>query len=325
MKEAPTLHVTQTNPRESPDRTVNLPPVQLPTPSGSEPEDSQASVIDASTDALENTTSSSTHFDDDDAELLSLAGEEEDDVQPEFVDAEEELFVLESDETIIPSVEITEFVNEDTLQQGLLEGSPMEEATTTPVKIKKEPQYSSPSKKQRRTRIPVLYQAMPDSDTEADLNDTGSAPPLPHQQSTYLCDICKATFQDANKLALHRRNLHTARKQARPMSASLDLAGDDDELQAATPKMSHIKREPSTPQLSFLFSTPLVKSRSHADLQSSGVNSASDLSRRAYHKAVKQAWAKRSTPAPKTVTKRKSFHNVPRKRAWVESEDELGL
>jgi hypothetical protein len=325
LKEATTLFITQTSPRDSQDGTVKFPPVQLPTPSGSEPEDRQTSVIDASTDTLENVTSSSTHFDDDDAELLSLGGVEEDDAEPEFVDAGGEPFVLDPDEMIMPSVEITEFVNEDALQQGLLEGSPMEDATTTPVKIKQEPQYSSPPKKQKRTQIPITYQPMPDSDTEADLDDTGSAPPRPQEQSTFLCDICTATFQNMDQLDQHRTNLHTARKQPRPKSASLDLVGDHDELQASTPKTPHIKREPSTPPLSFLLSTPLAKSRSHADLRSPGVKSASGLSRWAYHKQVKQAWAKKSTPAPKTVTKRRSFHSVPKKRAWVESEDELGL
>ncbi|KAF1912404.1 hypothetical protein BDU57DRAFT_458357 [Ampelomyces quisqualis] len=329
LQECTASRDTRNGPGYSRQETVTLPAHQLPTPSVSEQEDGQASVFDASTGTIENIMSSSTHFDDDERDLLSLAGEEIDDAQSAFDNVENETFFPGADEMVLPSVELTGFIDDDTLQQGPLEGSPTGDAAATPVRIKKEPPYSSPSKKQKPTQKPISYQAMPDSYTEAEGNDTGSAPPRRQEQSSFLCDICKATFQNVANLDQHRTNVHTSPRQLRPKSASLDLIGDDDELQTSTPTTAHIKGEFSTPPpTGFLVSTPLGQMRSYADLPPSGVQSASGLSRRAYLKQVKQSWAKRSSPAPKTIPKRKTFHTIPRKRAWAgdaESEDELGL
>jgi hypothetical protein len=279
----------------------------LPTPSSSEQEDN-IPVAEMAAGTNEITMSSSTHFDADDCDLLSLPGVDLDEEHLAVENEEEETFFPDADEMILPSVELTAFVDEDALQQGLLEGSPMEANDDTTDTVKVESLPSSSSGKRKQTRASVAYQALSNLDTEVDDVEHISR---------------KASLQDGQN-----GSDSEDRDKCRLTSASIDLIGDD-ELQTAAPTTPYIKREFSTPPpTSFLYSTPAAQSHSRPDGQSSDVKSASGLSRKAYLKQVKQSWAKKSTPAPKTVTKRKSFHTVPMKRAWVDdaaSDDELGF
>jgi hypothetical protein len=291
------------------DGTAALLTHHLPTPSSSEQEDNTP-VADVATSTNENIMSSSAHFDADECDLLSLPGADLNEEQHSFEDEEEETFFPDADETILPSVELTAFIDEDTLQQGLLEGSPMEgmdiETTQT---IKVEASFPSPTNKRKQTRTALAEQALLSSDTDAE--------DCEHISSK--ADLQQDQRQDSQ---------HSIHDERRSPSASIDLVGDD-ELQAPAPTTPYIKREFSTPPpTGFLFSTPVAQSRSHPEISSSAVKSASGLSRKAYLKQIKQSWTKRSTPAPKTVSKRRSFQTVPMKRAWVdddESADELGL
>jgi hypothetical protein len=280
----------------------------LPTPSSSEQED-DTPVAETATSTNENTMSSSTYFDADDCDLLSLPGADLDEEHLAVGNEEEETFFPDADEMILPSVESTAFVDEDALQQGLLEGSPIEEDDETTDTIKVEPSLSLSSGTRKQTRAHQAYQALPDLGTEANNVEHIS---------------CEVGPQDDQ----HQDSEGSIRDKRRSTSASIDLVGDD-ELQAAAPTTPYIKREFSTPPpTSFLYSTPAAQSNSRPDVQSSGVKSASGLSRKAYLKQVKQSWTKKSSPAPKTVAKRKSFQSVPVKRAWIDdaaSDDELGF
>jgi hypothetical protein len=287
------------------ERTAALLPHHLPTPSSSEQEDNTP-VADAVASINENTMSSSTHYDADDCDLLSLPGADLDEEHLPLESEEEETFFPDDDEMVLPSIELTAFIDEDALQQGLLEGSPMEANEETTHTIKTEPTVSSPPSKRKQTRAYLKHQDLPESVTEADNREPFSR---------------EGSLQDDQD---HQDSQGSIHDKHRSISASIDLVGDD-ELQAAAPTTPYIKREFSTPPpTSFLFSTPAAQ----PDVSSSGVKPASALSRKAYLKQVKQSWTKKSTPAPKTVTKRRSFHTVPMKRAWVDdaaSDDELGF
>ncbi|KAH4057374.1 hypothetical protein HBH64_058500 [Parastagonospora nodorum] len=302
----------------------------LPTPSSSGLEDDNTPVLNRAEDSIADAVSSSVPFDDDERELLSLAGADLSEEQL-LLETEEEPFFPDADETVLPSVEQEEFVDEDLLQQGLLEDSASEEIkVTTPSKIKSEVQQSPPTSTRRRTRAAIVHHTVPD--TEADSSFQNGNNSVSQENILSVCDFCHATFNTFRGLRVHLRvhqaNSPSTHEKARPKSPSIDLVGDD-ELQADVPSTPKIKREFSTPPpTSFLFSTPAAQSQSRPDATSSDVKSASGLNRRAYLKQVKQSWTKKSSPAPKTLSKRKSFHTLPRKRDWVEvaeSDDELAF
>lgn len=299
LKDTPELQDSESVPGAPETECNALPSYHLPTPSSMEQDCSHGDVEDAAPLMKEHVFSSSTHFDDDERDLLSLAGDDLANEQLQCESAADDTFLPDTDEIVLPSVELTDFADEEALQQGLLEGSPPEEAcATSPVKIKEEPVCSSPIRTRKRRKVDVPHQANADSESEADGNFYANS---------------------------HGSDTHTPQKQhQRDSSSALDLIGED-ELQATPP----IKRELSTPPpTSFLLSTPIAQSHPNKDLPSSGIKSASDLSRKAYLKKIKQSWTKTSTPAGKTVTKRRSFHTEPRKRTWAavgDSEDELGF
>jgi hypothetical protein len=329
LKNTSTVDITQATELESEKGSDTLPSHHLPTPSSLGHEDGRTPAADVVANTSEHVLSSSAHFDDDERDLLSLAGA---DLAEEQLSLENEgnPFFPDADEIILPSIELTDFVDEDTLQQGLLEGSPMEEmATTTLLKIKSEPLNSSPTSKRKRNSVPAVYEAIPDPgfETNSDNSSDSSLSCLP-KEGSFVCDACNANFKNLKSLQQHQASPRSAHDSLRTRSASLDLVGGD-ELQTTTPMTAHIKRELSTPPLtSLLLSTPVGQPRSNANPPSSGAKSTSGLSRKAYMKQVKQSWTKKSTATPKAVTKRMSFHTIPRKRTWVEdaeSEDELGL
>jgi hypothetical protein len=313
------------------DETIAVIPHHLPTPSSSELEDDNTPVLNRAEDSFADPVASSVQFDDDERELLSLAGADLSEEQLLLEKEEEEPFFPDADETVLPSVEQTEFVDEDLLQQGLLEDSASEKTNlTTLVKIKSEVPQSPPTSTRRRTRAAISHQT--DPATEPDSGCQNISNPISQEKSLSICDVCHATFNTLRGMRVHLRvhqaNPPSTHEKARPKSPSIDLVGDD-ELQADIPSTPKIKREFSTPPpTSFLFSTPAAQSNSRPDVTSSDAKSASALNRRAYLKQVKQSWTKKSSPVPKTLSKRKSFHTLPRKRAWAdvaESDDELAF
>lgn len=313
------------------DETIAVIPHHLPTPSSSELEDDNIPVLNRAEDSFADPVASSVQFDDDERELLSLAGADLSEEQLLLETEEEEPFFPDADETVLPSVEQNEFVDEDLLQQGLLEDSASENINvTTPVKIKSEVPQSPPTSTRRRTRAAILHQTGPATEVDSGCQNISNS--VSQTKSLSICDVCHATFNTLRGMRVHLRvhqaNPPSTHEKARPKAPSIDLVGDD-ELQADIPSTPKIKREFSTPPpTTFLFSTPAAQSHSRPDVTSSDAKSASVLNRRAYLKQVKQSWTKRSSPAPKTLSKRKSFHTLPRKRAWVdvaESDDELAF
>lgn len=329
MKGHSTMQTEQHGPQSFNDEAAALPSHHLPTPSSSGHEDETTPIVDTAIDANMIATSSSAHFDDDERDLLSLAGVDLDGDHLPIGNEEEEAFFPDADEIILPSVEQTSFIDEDALQQGLLDDSASEEPDVkTPIKIKTDVPFSSPLSKRTRKQAPIAYQALPDSDTDIHDGDRTSTGVGSSEKDPFTCDVCKATCKNARNLQCHQSNLRSTHDNPRPKSASIDLVGDD-ELRITAPTTPKIKREFSTPPpTSFLFSTPAAQPHLRPDVTSSGAKSASGSSRKAYLKQVKSSWAKKSTPATKTISKRRSFHTMPRKRTWAEvaeSDDELAL
>ncbi|KAH7076479.1 hypothetical protein BKA63DRAFT_510167 [Paraphoma chrysanthemicola] len=318
--------------QSSGESDAELPSNHLPTPSSLGHTDGSEPIDNVQRLSKDNMPSSSTHFDDDELELLSLAGADSDGEQLPAVLDEDEPFFPSADEMILPSVETTDFVDEDALQQGLLDDSPMRDitpvvATGTSIEIKLETELSSPTGKRIRAPRPIAFQALADSETE-DTEVEHGGPASSHKgHASHVCSICGAVYKTAKNLQRHQANPSSAHDKLRPRSNSIDVVGND-ELQASESTTPRIKREFSTPPpISFLFSTPAPQSRKRADLPSSGIKSASGISRKEYLKQVKQSWTKKSTPGSKGLAKRKSFHTLPRKQIWSGdvSDDELGV
>lgn len=257
---------------------------RLPTPSSLEQDENHAerAVIP-----------SSSHFDDDELELLSLAGADISDSLLTHTVYDNEDTYPTPDEPL-PSIEGAEFRNEDELQLEMLktEQSPTPEPTlpkalpsTIPETQESLVVISSPSQRRRsgaKTKPQLTYRAAPDSDDDLDLIGTNDEPTTPHAQ----------TYTNIKRESL-------------------------------TPQASRFLC--SSP--AFKTPRPLPQSSSAA------AKSTGKLDRRAYLKEVKQSWAKGKgqgrTPGSQ---KRRSLNVIPvgRKRAWAEvevgdSEDELAV
>jgi hypothetical protein len=295
----------------------------LPTPSSLEQEDGPMEVIETREDKTkDNGLSSSAHFDDEERELLSLAGADEVEEQLPLLH-DEELLDLSPDK-VIPSIEMRDHIDEDTLQQSLLEelsmrGSTVTPARPAPVHVKTEPVPSPSSSTQKRKRLSLNVKVVPDSDAE-DEDQVG--PDIP-----FVCTICYKPFKNAKSLTRHQDNPRNMHNAALRKSTSLDLVGGADELQDDVASTApHIKRETSTPPRNVFsaFQTPKAASR-HLGLDS---KSTSKVDRKTYLKQVKQSWTRGATSV-KSVAKRKSMGSlVSRKRVWTgdeASEDELAM
>ncbi|KAF2831365.1 hypothetical protein CC86DRAFT_366746 [Ophiobolus disseminans] len=324
LKNVPSTQVVRGSSQVAEGEDADLPSHHLPTPSSLRHEHSSELVENATPKPHDKIRSSSSRFDKD---MLSLSSTDLEEEKPPTMIEEQDSFLSDTNEDILPSVE-QDWVDEDILPQGLPENSPMDGITSvvdqkTVTEARTEiVLLSSPSKRKREV-ITTVHQAMLDSNAEGNADHVISSS-SPAVDSLLACNIREAAFRNATYLQRQQDSTRSAHNKPRPRSSSLDLVGDDDddELQAsATPP--YIKRKFSTPPpTSFLFSTPAARS----DVLSSGVKSASTLNRKAFRKQVQQSWAKRATPAPKAAYKRRSLQTVPRKRAWsADSEDELGM
>lgn len=308
------------------DEQVEAPVTQshhLPTPSSSEHEDDHREAAEP-VQAFKG-FSSSVYYDDDERELLSLAGsdaEEEETGEGEGEDHEipcdEEIPDALSEDSIIPSIETTTMIDEDDLQRDLLESLAMHDATITPprqtsIQIKTEPTSPSTLTTQPEPALTRRSETIPDTRTAN--NDTKDStthqPPTPTTTaSPLLCQICNRTFKTPQTLARHLanpRNTHThpAPPLPRKRSISLDLISsttipnndndnDDLLLLLLPPTTPRIKREPSTdsPTSFFVsaFQTPRPPERRNSSAAPSGPWSTSTSERRAHVKQLKQCW-----------------------------------
>ncbi|RMZ66731.1 hypothetical protein GMOD_00002094 [Pyrenophora seminiperda CCB06] len=290
---------------------------QLPTPSSSEHEDNQNGNMESTQEGDSyKILSSSVHFDDDERDLLSLVG---DDL------AEDQLLIRGDEDTpdpvpedvVIPSIETRDFIDEDKLQQDLLDSLPMRDATLTPtlavpVKVKKEPLTSSPISTRRSDKAPINFGVQSESEIEDDVNGSAKMDAI----------ICTEPFQSAKSIARHQQKPRATHNVARGKSSSIDLVNDEN---PSTPVTPQVKRETSTPPTNFpsALQTPRAQPQRPLGLECSGSKSTSKVDRKTYLKQIKQSWARKNSPAPKSVAKRKSFSSLgARKRAWVEDRDD---
>ncbi|KAF1835409.1 hypothetical protein BDW02DRAFT_523164 [Decorospora gaudefroyi] len=280
----------------------------LPTPSSLEQESSPAAVTTSTKDEIDgNAMSSSAHFDDDERELLSLAGADVNEEQPP-VPVDQDGPDLSADELILPSIETREPDDEDELQQHLLEDLPMRNATLTPpgpasTKIKTDPIPSSPSLTRKRKRTPINFVVSDSEDANPGMAKHAAAP--------FLCTACQKAFKSAKNLTRHQNTHHNT--MARRKSTSIDLVGGDadndyDELLPNTPPTTttpYIKPEPTPSPKTFLAAVHTPKPRAApVPMNTFTQSSSSTLDRKTYLKRVKQSWTRKagsgsnSTPAP---------------------------
>ncbi|KAF1942580.1 hypothetical protein EJ02DRAFT_433828 [Clathrospora elynae] len=313
----------------SPVERVSDSPVRshhLPTPSSLDHEDSHEEARGLTHDqGSGNALPPRAHFDDDERELLSLAGADLEQEQPP-VNNDDNTIYLTSEDFILPSIERIECVNDDARQHDLptAKQPPSIDLQTGPV-------LSSPTSTRKRKPPPIKYEVLSDSEAEdkgVEFRDLG-VDVFTTSAAFFVCNICQKSFQSAKNLVRHQDNPCNMHDKALQRSPSIDLVGDDDSQAPAT---TYIKRESSTPTASFLLNTSAFRTPKalpyRSDLDSSGSRSTSKVDRKTFRKQVKQSWTRKGTPAPKSVAKRKSFHTLPRKRAWVDDdgdEDELAM
>jgi len=308
---------------------VSKPPHHLPTPSSSEHEDYHQSLVVRSTeDGVQNLRSSSTHFNDDDRDLLSLAGDDSDEDQLPMNHDDDDTIVDVSEDVILPSIETRDLVDEDILQNDLLAELPTHDTIATPVRessciaIKVEPAFSSPTTLRTRKHATPLAEVIPDLQTDLVL-------PSPHNIENKSPGIAKP---DAVQ-TLKEQNTHVTSNRKSP---SLDLIGTttEDELlpsppNPTTPSLNRA-HEPATPRTAVPFTTYQTPKIRNADGSSDkGSKSTSKADRKAFHKRIKREWTRKGTPAKDSTAKKRSLGGLEvRKRRWVDvdgegSEDEL--
>ncbi|EUC50962.1 hypothetical protein COCMIDRAFT_31852 [Bipolaris oryzae ATCC 44560] len=255
----------------------------LPTPSSSEHEDGHMEATEP-TQAFKGFPSSA-YYDDDERELLSLAGsdaegEEEEEREQEGegegedheIPCDEQMPDSLSEDSIIPSIETPTMIDEDDLQRDLLESLAMHDATITPppqpsIQIKPEPTSPSTLTTQPEPALTRRSETIPDTPTAND--DTNDS--TPHQPPTttttttappLTCQICNRTFKNPQTLTRHLsnpRNTHThpAPPPLRKRSISIDLISssitttalknnNDEDDDLLSPTTPRIKRESST-------------------------------------------------------------------------------
>ncbi|KAI4661685.1 uncharacterized protein J4E78_004474 [Alternaria triticimaculans] len=317
----------------SKEPAVSKPPHHLPTPSSSEHEDYHRSLVQSTESDIPDLRSSSTHFDDDDRDLLSLAGDDYDEEQLPMNDDDNDTLVDVSGDVILPSIETRDLIDEDTLQSDLLAELPTQDDVATPVRessciaIKAEPAFSSPTTLRTRKHATPPTEVIPESqETEDELQNDHT----PHNMIIRLSETIKPdTVQLPNP-----QNTHTTSHRKSP---SLDLIGTsaDDELlpsppNPTTPFLNRI-HEPATPGTAFIsttYQTPKIRDL-HDGSSDKDSKSTSKADRKAFHKRIKREWTRKGTPAKESAAKRRSLGGLEvRKRRWVDidgegSEDEL--
>ncbi|KAH9879388.1 hypothetical protein J1614_002828 [Plenodomus biglobosus] len=297
------LHLQVASQETAQNESQELPSLlhHLPTPSSSRHEDHVDETFETCPPQGPDLVSSNiSHYDNEELELLSIAGDDHSDL-PEISHDDE----LQQD-VVLPSIETPPVLTEeDIIQQELVQNSP----TIEPPNILDRTREPTTNNAKKRRHSLDSQQSIPDS--EADPEDR-----LAHTSTD---------------IFTHAQPPNTPKRRNPRKSTSIDLVGDDDELLA--PVTPRIKREPSTPlPMSFLCSTPAPITPTFALSQST-----SKLSHNTFRKHVKQSWTKRGTPGAKSLggslAKRRSFPGMKRgfggKRGggWdaEESEDELGM
>ncbi|KAL1794602.1 hypothetical protein ACET3X_006418 [Alternaria dauci] len=332
-------------------------PHHLPTPSSSEHEEYHQNLVDSTQESVQHTLSSITHYDDDDLDLLSLAGSDPDDDHLPTCDDDDDTITVASQDVILPSIETGELVDgEDTTLEEDLPSTPQtqdfvmtptrasvdlltQDTVITPtrassVTVKTEP-LSSPTTLVKRKRSPPLAETLSNpQDTQDDSDDwiivshepANPVTTSPHHVST-------------------QQNTHIALVSSRDTSLDL-ITGDDDvdedELNTflANPTTpSSLKRKRDT------IATPVLpRTPNPGDVDGSSdprtTKSTAKANRKSFLKQVKREWTRKGTPVKESAIassanrrKRRRLSGAivgssgARKRKWVDegSEDELTM
>ena len=244
---------------------------------------------------------SSSHFDDDELDLLSLAG----DALSILSDHGDEDYPTPDEP--LPSIEGAEFRNEDDLQFEMLKA----EQSPTPA-----------------PNPPPVTKPLPSTIPETQESLVAASPPPSKAHKPVPTSAPRSSRRAAPKAAL--RALSTA-------SSDIDLIGATADV-PTTPRATYIKRESITPLAStILCSSPVATLKTPRPLVnplSSGVESKSTgkLNRRAYLNDVKKSWVKGKGKTPVSQAKKRGrvslgggVKEVKRVRVGGESEDELAL
>jgi hypothetical protein len=310
----------------------------LPTPSSSEHEEYHEGFVESTKESVQQMPSSSAHFDDDDRDLLSLAGDDSDEDLPMISNDGNDNTPLDvSEDVILPSIEARDLVDESTMQEDLLVELPTQDSVETPTRqsscitVKAEPAFSSPTTLRQRKQSTPLAETIPDSQGHGDDTQDEHIVTSPNNTDYRPSRISEpTTAQQTNQ-----RNTCTTSSLR---SASLDLidtsAKDELLLSPPTPttpsrKHNHESTTPATTSLAPSYQTPKVR-----DIDGSsdkGSKSTSKADRKAFHKRIKREWTRKGTPAKESAAKRKCLGGLEvRKRRWVDvdgegSADELAV
>ncbi|KAF1951872.1 hypothetical protein CC80DRAFT_495754 [Byssothecium circinans] len=309
----------------------------LPTPSSLSQDETKEldKKQKALVEGLDTIIASGRHFDDDERDLLSLAGTDESKEDLPLrgespVDKDE----TESTEIILPSIEADAFIEDD---------MPMNNATELAVPSRRDPEelkeptsiskpvIPSSATRMKPRRQPINFQLDSDSEEGDQLDLVGiSTPSKPTVKTTtsLTCTTCNKPFKSERTLSKHQRKYHQ----------STTAITTEDELLAApsSPFTPVIKRESLSPPSNFLLATPTAfqtprSAPQPTTIQSSGSKTTSKMARSAFLKKVKQSWAKNKSGTSEQKRERASLAFTPRKRMWVgdddgeDSGDELAL
>jgi hypothetical protein len=330
---------------------VSKPPHHLPTPSSSEHEECHQGPMQLTEESGQDMLSSSTHYDDDDRDLLSLAGSDPDEDQPSAGD--DDTIEVASRHVILPSIETRDLVNQDTILEHLPATPQTEDFILTPTRassiaIKSEPAFSSPTALLKRKQSPPIAEVIPNSQqNEDDIQDDFS-------------NIIVAPYESAESAAHYeyqQQSTHATAHRRSPSLSLIDTSTGDELLpfpsSATYPTTPSLKRarvsesETNTPPSISLSASRSYQTPKARDMDGSSetgtIKSTSKTGRKAFLKRVKREWTRRATPAKekesvgKSGGKRMSLGGglgglepgkEERKRKWVDyddSEDELTI
>ncbi|RYN86511.1 hypothetical protein AA0119_g12812 [Alternaria tenuissima] len=329
------------------------PPPHLPTPSSSEHEDCHQDLVVSTEENKQERLSSISHYDDDELDLLSLAGSDPDEDHPPPAGDDTTAVAVASQDVILPSIETRDLVDEeDTMLEEDLPSTPQtqdfvmtptrasvdlltQDTVMTPTRassatVKTEP-LSSPTTLGKRKRSPPYAKMIPDSQDNKD----GA------QEDSSNVTVASQEPVEPVSTSLHypsnQQSTHTALVSSR--DASLDLTGDDELLPPpADPTTPSLKCKHDAITMPMLFRTPKPRDVD-GNSETGTTKSTSKAHRKSFLKQVKREWTRKGTPAKENVVGksagRRSLGGAlgnldARKRKWMDdgddgSEDELTI
>jgi hypothetical protein len=302
----------------------------LPTPSSSEHEESNQSFVESAKESVQQMPSSSAHFDDDDRDLLSLAGDDSDEDLPMIGnDGNDDTLVDVSEDVILPSIETRDLVDESTMQEDLLVELPTQDSVETPTRqsscitVKAEPAFSSPTTLRQRKQSTPLAETIPDSQENEDDTQDEHIEPSPNNTDNRPSRIAEPTTaqQTTQRNTCTTSSLRTTSLDLIDTSAKDELLPSPPNPTTPSRKRNHESTTPATTSLATSYQTPKVR-----DIDGSsdkGSKSTSKADRKAFHKRIKREWTRKGTPAKESAAKKKNLGGLEvRKRRWVDVDGE---